>query len=157
MRLIRLALPGSYCAAVHLLVRTPDKPKSSTNFGPAPCVLPGDGSNWVSFVHVADYAAAVASSIHSAVKGAAFNITAEPVRNGDYLDRLAQLLNVPVPPREPALPLPRSYRCSNTAAKAALGEDPRRTFGHSPPRASEASSGGAQTSVTAAGAERTVG
>ena len=92
VRLIRLALPGSYCAAVHLLVRTPDKPKSSTNFGPAPCVSLAMEETGSPFVHVADYAAAVASSIHSAVKGAAFNITAEPVRNGDYLDRLAQLL-----------------------------------------------------------------
>lgn len=86
--------------------------------------VPGDGSNWVSFIHVADYAAAVAASIHSAVNGATFNITAEPVRNGDYLDRLAQLLNVPPPPRDPALPLPRSYRCSNAAARAALGWSP---------------------------------
>ena len=82
--------------------------------------VPGDGSNWVSFVHVEDYGEAVVAAIHSSVDGSIFNITDDPIRNGEYLDHLAQLLGLPAPPRDALMPLPRSYRCSNAAAKKAL-------------------------------------
>ncbi|PKN83124.1 MAG: hypothetical protein CVU47_00520 [Chloroflexi bacterium HGW-Chloroflexi-9] len=87
----------------------------------------GDGRNWVSFIHVEDMAEATLIALHSAPAGSVFNITDEPVRNGDYLDRLAAMLGVPAPPRDPAMPRARSFRCSNAAAKTALGWTP--TYG----------------------------
>ena len=86
--------------------------------------VPGDGSNWVSLVHVWDYAEAVELAIHSEVRGAVFNITDEPIRNGDYLDRLGAILKVPAPPRNLTAAAPRSYRCTSAAAKLALGWTP---------------------------------
>jgi len=86
--------------------------------------VPGDGRNWVSFIHVEDIAEATLLALHEAKGGAVFNITDEPILNGDYLDRLATMLDVPAPARDPATPKARSFRCSNTAAKTALGWTP---------------------------------
>jgi 2-alkyl-3-oxoalkanoate reductase len=86
--------------------------------------VPGDGSNWVSFVHVEDYGEAVVAAIHSSVKGIVLHITDEPIRNGDYLDQLANLLGLPAPLRDLEAPLPRSNRCSHEAATEALGWAP---------------------------------
>jgi len=86
--------------------------------------LAGDGGNWVSFIHVEDMAEATLLALHGAKGGSVFNITDEPIRNGDYLDRLAAMLGVPAPARNPATPRARSFRCSNAAAKAALGWTP---------------------------------
>ena len=72
--------------------------------------VPGDGSNWVSFVHYGDYGDAVVLAIHGSAGEVVLNVADEPVRNRDYLDRLAQLLSVPAPPRDPNTPLPRSHR-----------------------------------------------
>jgi nucleoside-diphosphate-sugar epimerase len=83
--------------------------------------VPGDGSNWVSHVHVQDMAAATVAALDRAPPGSIFNINDEPMRNGDYLDRLAALLHLPAPTRDPGLPAPRSFRCSNAAAKQVLG------------------------------------
>ena len=52
------------------------------------------------------------------------NVANEPVRNGDYLDRLAAMLGLPPPPRDPAAELPRSYRCTSAAARDILGWRP---------------------------------
>lgn len=84
----------------------------------------GDGDNWVSFIHVEDMAKATLLALHDAPGGSVFNITDEPVRNGDYLNRLAAMLGVPAPARDPATPRARSFRCSNAAAKTALGWAP---------------------------------
>lgn len=86
--------------------------------------VPGDGQNWVSFVHTEDYADAIVAAIQSSVSKAIFNVTDEPVRNGDYLDRLAALLGLPPPERDATVPRPRSYRCSSAAARKALGWEP---------------------------------
>lgn len=86
--------------------------------------VPGDGNNWVSFVHVEDYADAVVAAIHSSVTGVILNVTDEPIRNGEYLDRLAALLGLPSPPRDAALPRPRSYRCTSALARESLGWAP---------------------------------
>jgi nucleoside-diphosphate-sugar epimerase len=83
--------------------------------------VPGDGSNWVSFVHAEDYGEAVVAAIHSSVGGVILNITDQPVSNGEYVDHLAQLFGLPAPLRDPSAPLPRSYRCSSAAAKEVLG------------------------------------
>ncbi len=86
--------------------------------------VPCDGRNFISLVHVADMATAVMAALESAPAGSVFNIVDEPVRNGEYLDRLAAMLNVPPTPRDPAQPCPRSQRCSNQAARSILGWTP---------------------------------
>ena len=85
----------------------------------------GDGSNWVSFVHVGDYADAVVAAMHSEATGVTLNITDDPVRSGEYLDSLADILRVPRPARDPAAVLPRAYRCTSAAARDILGWRPR--------------------------------
>jgi nucleoside-diphosphate-sugar epimerase len=86
--------------------------------------VPCDGRNFLSLVHVADMATAVMAALESAPAGSVFNIVDEPVRNGEYLDRLAAMLNVPPPPRDPSQPCPPSHRCSNQAARSILGWTP---------------------------------
>lgn len=87
--------------------------------------VPGDGGNFVSLIHVADMAAAVVAALERAPAGSTFNITAEPLRSGDYLDRLAASLGLPAPRRDPAAPRPPSWRCSSQAARTRLGWAPR--------------------------------
>jgi nucleoside-diphosphate-sugar epimerase len=84
----------------------------------------GDGSNWVSFVHVEDIAEASVAAL-GAPAGSTFNINDEPIRNGEYLDRLAELLGVARPARDLEAARPRSFRCSNAAARQTLGWAPR--------------------------------
>src|SRR5690606_8289631 len=48
--------------------------------------VPGDGENWVSFIHVEDMAEATVAALTRAPAGSTFNITDEPIRNGEYLD-----------------------------------------------------------------------
>lgn len=88
--------------------------------------VPGDGQNWVSFVHADDYADAVVSALRSPLRQGVFNITDEPIRNGDYLDGLAERLGLPAPPRDTNVSRPRSYRCTSAAARQALGWTPLR-------------------------------
>ena len=83
--------------------------------------VPGDGSNWVSFVHVEDIAQATIDALDRAPAGSTYNISDEPIRNGEYLDRLAAMLGVLAPPRDPETPLPRSFRVSSEAARRDLG------------------------------------
>lgn len=87
-------------------------------------VVPCDGSNYVSLVNVADMARAFALALTNAMPGTTFNIVAEPLRNGEYLDHIAALLHAPAPPRDPAQPCPPSHRCSNEAAREFLGWTP---------------------------------
>lgn len=87
--------------------------------------VPGDGSNWISFIHVDDIAEATVAALDRAPAGSTFNITDEPIRNGEYLDRLAALIGVSTPPRDAESPRPSSYRCSNEAARRALDWQPR--------------------------------
>jgi nucleoside-diphosphate-sugar epimerase len=88
-------------------------------------VVAGDGSNYVSPVNVTDMAAAVAAALERAPAGAALNVVDEPLRYGDYVDALADLVGAARPRRAPALPSPPSWRCTNAAAQAALGWLPR--------------------------------
>ncbi|MFN8585708.1 MAG: NAD(P)-dependent oxidoreductase [Dehalococcoidia bacterium] len=88
--------------------------------------VPGSGEQWTSFIHVADYADAVAAALQSSASRAVLNVTAEPIRYRDYLARLAESLEVAPPRPEPGAPTPRSYRCSNAAASALLGWTPSR-------------------------------
>lgn len=90
--------------------------------------VPGDGSNWVSFVHVADYADAVALALDAPEAGATLNINAEPMRNREYYERLAEALGVAMPEFDPEAPMRQSFRCSNAAAREVLGWAPRRSL-----------------------------
>lgn len=87
--------------------------------------VPGDGANWVSFIHVEDIADATVAALDRAPAGSTYNITDTPIQNGAYLDRLATLLGVAAPPRDAEATRPRSYRCTNDAARQALGWEPR--------------------------------
>jgi nucleoside-diphosphate-sugar epimerase len=85
----------------------------------------GDGSNYLSLVNVADMAAAIDVALELAPPGSTFNIVDEPLRYGDYVDALADLIGVARPRRAPALPRPPSRRCTNHAARTVLGWMPR--------------------------------
>ena len=73
----------------------------------------------------ADMASAVAAALELAPAGSTFNIVDEPLRYGDYVDALADLIGVARPRRAPTLSLPPSWRCTNQAAQAVLGWMPR--------------------------------
>ena len=83
--------------------------------------MSGDGSHWVSFIHVDDYADAVLAAIDTPTAGSVFNVAAEPMRHVDYLARMAEILGVAPPTTDAEAPPARSYRCSSTAAREALG------------------------------------
>lgn len=82
--------------------------------------ITGDGNNWLSLVHVEDMAAATVLALDRAPAGSTFNINDEPIRNGEYLERLAELVGAPPPARDPDAPRARSFRCSSDAARRIL-------------------------------------
>jgi nucleoside-diphosphate-sugar epimerase len=88
--------------------------------------VPCDGSSCISPVSVADMANAVAATLWCAPGGSILNIVDEPLRQGDYLDRLATLIGAPLPRRDPTMRCPPSFRCSNAAARVVLGWTPMR-------------------------------
>ncbi len=83
-------------------------------------VMAGTGQNFVSLIHVADMATAILAALKDAPAQSIFNIVDEPLREGDYLDRLADSIGVGRPARNAALPTPPSWRCSNHAARTIL-------------------------------------
>jgi 2-alkyl-3-oxoalkanoate reductase len=83
------------------------------------------GSNYLSPVNVADMASAIALTLEYAPAGSTFNIVDDPLRYGDYVDALADLIGVARPHRVATLPLPPSWRCTNKAAQKTLGWMPR--------------------------------
>ncbi|MCC7353139.1 MAG: NAD-dependent epimerase/dehydratase family protein [Anaerolineae bacterium] len=87
-------------------------------------IVPRDGRNFTSLIHVSDMATAVAAAIENASAGSIFNIVDEPIRYGEYLDRLADSLSVPRPSRDKTVQYPPSWRCSNQAAQAGLRWQP---------------------------------
>jgi len=88
-------------------------------------VVAGDGSNYVSLVDVGDMAAAVAAALETAPAGSTFNVVDDPLRYGDYVDALADLIGVSRPVRAPNFSLSPSWRCTNRAAQTVLGWIPR--------------------------------
>ena len=90
--------------------------------------LPGDGWNFVSPVHVNDVASAFDLALRSAPAGSTFNIVAEPLRQGDYTETLANIVGAPKPRRIEAGRNPPSFRCSNRAARQSLGWTPRHSI-----------------------------
>jgi nucleoside-diphosphate-sugar epimerase len=85
----------------------------------------GDGSNYISPVAVADMARAVVAALELAPAGSTFNVVDDPLRYGDYVDALADLIGAARPLRAPELPQPPSWRCTNRAAQTVLGWLPR--------------------------------
>lgn len=81
-----------------------------------------------SFIHVADMAMAFLAALSLEPAGSTFNITAEPVQYGTYIDHLADLLRVPHAPRHPELPCPPSYRVTCAAAHKILHWQPQHTI-----------------------------
>lgn len=86
--------------------------------------VPCDGRNFISLIHVMDIANAFTAALESASAGTIFNIVDEPIRNGDYLDQLADSIGAPRPGRNTTAECPPSWRCSNQAAKASLNWKP---------------------------------
>ena len=89
-------------------------------------VLPGAGQNFVSLVNVEDAAAAYVAALQRAEPGSVYNICDEPIRYGDYVDRLAEMIRAPRPQRDSSKPCPPSWRCSNQRANRELGWAPKR-------------------------------
>jgi nucleoside-diphosphate-sugar epimerase len=83
-------------------------------------IVPCDGRNFTSLIQVEDMATAIAAAIETAPAGSIFNVVDEPIRQGEYLDRLADSLGVTRPERDKTAPCPPSWRCSNQAARTAL-------------------------------------
>lgn len=86
--------------------------------------VPCDGRNFRSLIHVEDMAAAVAAAIETAPAGSIFNVVDDPIRQGEYLDRLADSIGATRPRRDKTAPCPPSWRCSNQAARTALNWQP---------------------------------
>jgi nucleoside-diphosphate-sugar epimerase len=87
-------------------------------------IVPCDGRNFTSLIHVEDMAAAITAAIEIAPAGSIFNVVDEPIRRGEYFDRLADSIGVTRPERDETAPCPPSWRCSNQAARTALNWQP---------------------------------
>ncbi len=88
-------------------------------------VVSRDGRNFVSLIHVSDMATAIVAALRRAPAGSVFNIVDEPIRQGEYSDRLATSMGVARPRRDEKAKCPPSWRCSNQAAKSVLEWLPR--------------------------------
>ncbi len=82
--------------------------------------IPCDGTTYLSLIHVADMADAVSKAIEHAPASTIYNIVDEPIRSGDYLNRLAKFVGVAQPEQDYSRPCPPSWRCSNQAARTIL-------------------------------------
>ena len=82
--------------------------------------VPCSGQYFVSNLHVADMASAITAALHRAPAGSILNITADPVREGEYLDCLAVRNGAALPRHDQDMPCPPSIRCSNQAAQELL-------------------------------------
>ncbi len=86
--------------------------------------LPGDGTGYISLIHVVDLARAVVQSVESALSRVIFNVVDnEPVTYHSLFAYIAAQLSAspPLPGGPPYLP---SLRCSNARIKRALGWEP---------------------------------
>jgi nucleoside-diphosphate-sugar epimerase len=91
-------------------------------------LIPGDGKEFVSLVHAADMASAFAKALQVRPSNGIFNIVADPIRNGEYRDRLADIVGAVRPKRDMNQPRPVSNRCSNTRAKSVLQWSPQHSI-----------------------------
>jgi nucleoside-diphosphate-sugar epimerase len=86
--------------------------------------VPGDGSHFVSLAHVEDVADAYVAALERAPAASIFNICAEPVRYGEYVDGIADRIQAPHPARDLSKQGPPSHRVCNKAAREKLGWKP---------------------------------
>ena len=91
-------------------------------------VVAGDGSHFVSLVHIDDVADAYVLALDRAPRQSVFNICAEPLRYAAYVDGLADRIGAERPKRDPSQPCPPSHRASNAAAREKLGWVPRHSI-----------------------------
>ncbi len=91
-------------------------------------VVPGDGRAWLPLVHAEDVAEAFALALERHPAASTFNVAADPIRQGEYLDALAARVGGPAPRRDPTRPPPPSLRVTSRAAAEALGWRPRRSL-----------------------------
>ncbi len=91
-------------------------------------VVPGDGSHFISLVHVEDVSDAYVAALEHAPASSIFNINAEPIRYGDYVDGVADILRVPHPSRDREQPRPTSHRASTKAAGEILKWKPQHSI-----------------------------
>lgn len=87
-------------------------------------VVPGDGSHYLSPIHVADMAQATLLAMEGAPAASVYNVADEPLRYGEYVDELAGRLSLPKPPRDASRPRPASCRADSSAIRTALGWQP---------------------------------
>jgi nucleoside-diphosphate-sugar epimerase len=83
-----------------------------------------EGKSYMPLIHFEDMASAVVAAIERAPAGSTFNIVDKPIRQRDYLDRLAAAVGAPQPARDPEASCPISQRCANQAGQNALGWSP---------------------------------
>ncbi|MEV4949576.1 NAD(P)-dependent oxidoreductase [Streptomyces sp. NPDC053755] len=86
--------------------------------------IAGDGSSWLSMVHVRDFAAAVAAAVEVRPPGMVFNVADEPLREREYVERLARAVGAPPPAYARDLTPEPSQRVSSAAAHRVLGWKP---------------------------------
>jgi 2-alkyl-3-oxoalkanoate reductase len=91
-------------------------------------IVPADGSYYISLVHVEDVADAYVAALERAPTASIFNINAEPLTYGEYVDGLANRLHAPHPPRDPSKPHPVSHRASTQAAREILRWEPKHSI-----------------------------
>lgn len=91
-------------------------------------VVPGDGMNFISFIHVEDVASAFVKTLQIKPHRGIFNIVSEPVRNGEYRDHLADILKAKRPARDKRQPQLPSNRCSNKRAMRELRWRPQHSI-----------------------------
>jgi len=90
--------------------------------------IPGNGQRFLSPIHVADMAEAIALALSRAPSGSIYQIVDQPLRYRDYLTGLADRLHLPHPPYNASLPEEPSFRCSNQRAQEQLGWHPQHSI-----------------------------
>jgi 2-alkyl-3-oxoalkanoate reductase len=87
-------------------------------------VIPGEGKNYISPIHVQDMASARASALQIGLHNMTLNIVDEPLRYGEYVGRLASRIGAKLPNNDKNVPEQPSNRCSNRKAKSVLKWSP---------------------------------
>lgn len=90
--------------------------------------IPGNGQRFLSPIHVADMAEAIALALEHAPGGSIYQIVDQPLRYRDYLTGLADRLHLPHPSYNASLPEEPSFRCSNQRAQEQLGWHPQHSI-----------------------------
>ena len=91
-------------------------------------LIPGDGMNYLSLVHVEDVAAGFVAALEKAPASSIFNICDEPIRQVDYVYEMAERLGAPEPQHDVRQPRPPSFRCTSQRAREVLGWQPRHSI-----------------------------